>query len=123
VDGPATRRAGDRCVFVIRAAVREGGRQSTCLTSVQGFPRSNGRILSKGFMTFNLKRGTIRAEVSLSMRFLGDGEHAQQTLRGTLTEGTGRYSHARGTITGTGSLIDTSRWLSHLKLTYRITFL
>lgn len=103
VDGQATRRAGDRCVFVIRAAVREGGRQSTCLTSVQGFPRPGGRIRSKGFMTFNLKRGTIRARVSLSMRFLSDGEHARQTLRGTVIAGTGRYSHARATITGTGT--------------------
>jgi hypothetical protein len=39
--------------------------KAAAVTSVQGFPRPNGRIRSKDFMTFNLKRGTIRASAPL----------------------------------------------------------
>lgn len=57
-------------------------------------------------MAFVLPHGTIRTRVSITQRFGGDGAHARQTLRGSIVGGTGAYRQARGSVTGTGTVVD-----------------
>jgi hypothetical protein len=116
-----TRSSSGRCAFVVVARVAEGGRQTTCLTSVDGFPGPGAVIRSRGTMTFSLRGGAIRARVSVVQRFRADGVHAHQTLTGTVTGGTGRYARARGTITGGGAVLDRRDGLGPASLTYRLT--
>ena len=120
VAGPPTRTATARCQLVITARVIEGGRQRVCLTEIDGFPAPNVTIRSRGTMTFALRAGTIRARVRITQRFRRDGRHAQQTTAGTIVGGTGRYRHARGTLTGSGRVVDTATRLTNVHLTYRL---
>jgi hypothetical protein len=122
VVGPASRAPSFACAFVVRAAVREGGKQVTCLTSVVGVPAPRAVIHSKGTMTFLLRRGTIRARVSVTQRFAADGVTATQTLTGTIVGGTRAYAGARGTIRGGGTLRDSRAGLTRLRLAYRLVF-
>jgi hypothetical protein len=112
------RSSSARCAFVIVAPVVGGGRQTTCLTSVDGFPGPGAVIRSRGTMTFRLARGTIRARVSVVQRFRGDGVHARQTLTGTVVGGTRRYARARGTVSGGGSVVDRRDGLGRVSLVY-----
>lgn len=118
VHATPTRSSSARCAFVIVAPVVEGGRQTTCLTSVAGFPGPRSVIRSRGTMTFRLARGTIRARVAVVQRFRTDGVHARQTLTGVVTGGTGRYASARGTISGGGSVVDRRAGLGRVSLAY-----
>jgi hypothetical protein len=111
-------RSSARCAFVIVAPVVEGGRGTTCLTSVDGFPAPRSVIRSRGTMTFRLARGTIRARVAVVQRFRADGAHARQKVTGTVTGGTGRYAGARGTISGGGSVVDRRDGLGRVSLSY-----
>jgi hypothetical protein len=120
VEGKAVRRTTPACLFSIRAQVAGGGRQTTCLTRVDGYPGPKGLIHSRGRMTFVLPHGTLRARVRIVQRFRADGAHARQTVTGTLTGGSGRYAGARGTIRGGGSVVDTGAGLGRLDLEYRI---
>jgi len=122
VTGGAARTTSSHCGFVITAHVVEGGTQLTCLTSVRGYPAPGATIRSAGTMTFRLKRGTIRARVSVVQRFRANGSSAKQTLTGRITGGTRRYRGARGTISGGGTVVDTATRLSHLRLAYRLVF-
>ena len=100
VAGTPTRTATARCQLVIVVRVVEGGRQRVCLTEIDGFPAPSVTMRSRGTMTFTLRAGTIRARVHITQRFRRDGRHAVQTTTGTIVSGTGRYRHARGTLTG-----------------------
>lgn len=122
VAGNAARTTSTDCGFVITAHVVEGGTQVTCLTSVRGYPAPGATIRSAGTMIFELKRGTIRAHVSVVQRFAANGSTARQTLSGRITGGTRAYRAVRGTITGRGTVVDTATRLSHLRLTYRLAF-
>jgi hypothetical protein len=122
VDGKAARATSFACAFVVRAAVREGGTQVTCLTSVIGVPAPRAVIHSKGTMTFVLRRGTIRARVSVTQRFAADGVTATQSLTGTIVGGTRAYAGRHGRIRGGGTLRDSRAGLSRLRLTYRLVF-
>ena len=55
-----------------------------------------------------------------TQRFRADGRHAAQTTAGTIVGGTGRYRHARGTLTGFGTVMDTATRLSNVRLAYRL---
>jgi hypothetical protein len=116
---PARSTAG-ACLFVIRAPLREGGRSTTCLTSVDGFPAPRSTLRSAGTMTFALRRGTVRARIRVTQRFAADGAHATQTLVGTVVGGTGLYHGARGAISGGGSVVDRRSGLGPVRLTYRL---
>ena len=105
---------------MIAARVVEGGRQRVCLTKIDGFPAPNVTMHSRGTMTFPLRRGTIRARVRITQRFRRDGRHVQQTTTGTIVGGSGRYRHARGTITGSGTVVDTAARLTDVHLRYRL---
>jgi hypothetical protein len=120
VAGSPTRTATAQCRLVIVARVVEGGRQRVCLTEIDGFPAPNVTMQSRGTMTFLLRRGTIRARVRITQRFRRDGRHAQQTTAGTIVGGTGRYRHAHGTITGSGTVVDTAARLKDVHLRYRL---
>ena len=120
VTGSPTRTATARCQLVIVARVVEGGRQRVCLTEIDGFPAPNVTMHSRGTMAFTLRNGTIRARVRITQRFRSDGRHARQTTTGTIVGGTGRYRHARGTITGSGTVVDTATRLSNVRLAYRL---
>lgn len=120
VAGSPTRTATARCQLVIVARVVEGGRQRVCLTEIDGFPAPNATMHSRGTMTFTLRAGTIRARVRITQRFRSDGRHARQTTTGTIVGGTGRYRHARGTLTGSGTVVDTATRLTNVRLAYRL---
>jgi hypothetical protein len=120
VAGSPTRSATARCQLVIVARVVEGGRQRVCLREIDGFPAPNVTMHSRGTMTFALRNGTIRARVRITQRFRSDGRHARQTTTGTIVGGTGRYRHARGTLTGSGTVVDTATRLTNVRLAYRL---
>jgi len=120
VAGSPTRTATARCQLVIVARVVEGGRQRVCLTEIDGFPAPNVTMHNRGTMTFTLRRGTIRARVRITQRFRSDGRHARQTTTGTIVGGTGRYRHARGTLTGSGTVVDTATRLTNVRLAYHL---
>ena len=44
----------------------------------------------------------------------------EQTTAGTILGGTGRYRHARGTLTGSGTVVDTATRLSDVHLAYHL---
>jgi hypothetical protein len=120
VAGSPTRTATARCQLVIVARVVEGGRQRVCLTEVDGFPAPNVTMHSRGTMAFTLRSGTIRVRVRITQRFRRDGRHAAQTTSGTIVGGTGRYRGARGTLTGSGTVVDTATRLTDVRLAYRL---
>jgi hypothetical protein len=120
VRGTPARRSTARCRFVVEARVVEGGRQRVCLTQIDGFPAPNATMHSRGTMTFALRDGTIRTRVRVTQRFRGDGRHAKQATTGTILGGSGRYRHARGSVTGSGTVVDTAGGLGDVRLTYRL---
>jgi hypothetical protein len=120
VRGNPRRTTRPGCVFVIANPLVEGGSQTTCLTSVDGFPQPDGVIRSKAKMTFALKRGTIRVAATIVMRFGADGVHARQTVSGRIVGGTRAYRGARGTIAGGGTVADHRTSLGPVSLTYRL---
>jgi hypothetical protein len=120
VTGSPTRTATARCRLVVVARIVEGGRQRVCLTKIDGFPAPNATMHSRGTMAFLLRNGTIRARVRITQRFGRDGRHATQTTTGTIVGGTGRYRHARGTLTGSGTVVDTATRLTSVRLAYRL---
>jgi hypothetical protein len=120
VAGTPTRRATETCLLIIRARIVGGGTQTTCLTEIDGFPDPGATIRSKGSMAFALSDGTIRARVSITQRFARDGAHAHQTLRGSITGGTGIYRDARGTVSGAGTVIDRPLSLGPVNLRYAL---
>jgi hypothetical protein len=121
VEGRPARHATDACIFRIRARVVGGGTQTTCLTRIDGVPGPNASMHSSGAMTFALQRGTIRTQVRITQRFGNDGEHARQTVNGSIVGGTGRYHRARGTIVGGGTLIDRAVGLGAVHLRYTLS--
>jgi hypothetical protein len=120
VDAVPRRSASAACGFLIVAPVRGGGRETTCLTDVVGYPGPNAVIHSRGRLTIALARGSIRARVSIVQRFGSDGVHARQTLRGTVVGGTRAYRGARGTISGGGTVVDRRTRLGRVRLAYRL---
>jgi len=120
VAGSPTRTATARCQLVIVARVVEGGRQRVCLTEIDGFPAPNVTMRSRGSMAFTLRNGTIRGRARITQHFRPDGRHAAQTTTGTILGGTGRYRHARGTLTGSGTVIDTATRLTNVRIAYRL---
>jgi hypothetical protein len=115
-----TRRATARCRLVVEARVVEGGRQRVCLTEIEGFPAPNVTMRSRGTMVFALRDGTIRARVRVTQRFRRDGRHAKQTTTGTIVGGSGRYRHARGAVTATGTVVDTAARVTDVRVVYRL---
>jgi hypothetical protein len=120
VAGSPTRTATAQCQLVIVARLVEGGRQRVCLTEIDGFPAPNVTMHSRGTMSFALRNGTIRTRVRITQRFRRDGRHAAQTTRGTIVGGTGRYRHARGTVSGSGTVVDTATRLTDVHIAYRL---
>ena len=70
-------------------------------------------------MAFARRDGTIRMRVRVTQRFRHDGRHAEQTT-GTILGGSGRYRYARGTVTGSGTVVDTPTRLTDVGLAYRL---
>lgn len=105
---------------MIEARVVDGGRQRVCLTEIDGFPAPNATMRSRGTMVFELRAGTIRAHVRVTQRFRRDSRHAQQTTTGTIVGGSGRYRHARGSVTGEGTVVDTAARLTDVRVVYRL---
>jgi hypothetical protein len=120
VAGIPTRRATEACLFLIRARIIGGGKQTTCLRKIDGFPDPRATIRSQGSMAFALPKGTIRTRVSIVQHFARDGVHAHQTLRGSIMGGTGIYRKARGTVSGTGTVIDRALSLGPINLRYAL---
>ena len=120
VTGSPRRTATAQCQLVIVARLVEGGRQRVCLMEIDGFPAPSVTMHSRGTMSFALRNGTIRTRVRITQRFRRDGRHAAQTTTGTIVGGTGRYRHVRGTLTGSGTVVDTATRLAGVRLAYRL---
>ena len=91
-----------------------------CLTKIGGFPAPNVTVHSRGTMAFARRDGTMWMRVRVTQRFRHDGRHAEQTTTGTILGGAGRYRHARGTVTGSGTVVDTPTRLKDVRLAYRL---
>lgn len=120
VAGIPTRQATEACLLFIRARIVGGGTQTSCLRKIDGFPDPGATIRSRGSMAFVLPDGTIRTRVSITQQFARDGVHAHQTLRGSITGGTGIYRDARGTVNGAGTVIDRPLSLGPVNLRYAL---
>jgi hypothetical protein len=97
-----------------------GGRQTTCITSLDAVPGPGVVMHNKGLMTFRLTRGSIKTRVGITQRFGPDGIHARQTVRGSVVTGTRAYQGARGTITGRGTVTDRASGLGPVSLRYAL---
>jgi hypothetical protein len=115
-----TRRAANGCAFLINARLVGGGRQTTCITGLDGVPGPGVVMHSRGVMRFHLKKGSIRARVRITQRFGSDGVHAHQTVRGSIIDGTRAYRGARGTINGRGTVTDRPSGLGPVNLRYTL---
>jgi hypothetical protein len=122
VRGPVSRAADGRCVFFLRAKVREGGTQRTCLTSIDGFPAPNVTMHSKGTMTLALPRGVVVLRIRVTQRFADDGAHARQTLDGVIVRGRRDFAGARGSMSGGGDVVDTHQAIRIGELVYRLAY-
>jgi hypothetical protein len=122
VVGPVTRTSQGSCLFALRAAVREGGTQRTCLTAIDGFPAPNATMHSKGTMAFARDGGALVFRVRVTQRFAADGAHARQAVDGTLVGGSGRYAGARGSIRGGGTVVDSRDTIRATRLTYHLSY-
>jgi hypothetical protein len=71
-------------------------------------------------MAFVLPNGAIRTRVSIRQQFARDGVHAHQTLRGSIVGGTGIFRQARGTVSGTGTVVDRALSLGPVNLRYAL---
>lgn len=120
VHGTPTRRGANGCAFLIGAALVGGGRQTTCITSLDGAPGPGVVMKSKGLMTFRLRKGSIKARVEITQRFGSDGVHARQTVRGSIVAGTRAYRGIRGSIAGSGTVTDRASGLGPVNLRYTL---
>jgi hypothetical protein len=104
VTGPAESTPKEGCFLFLTAGVEGGGAMRYCLEEFTGAPGPDALVRDSGLLSFDLGDGTMQARVRISQKFAADGRHARQTLTGTVTGGTGRYSGARGTIGGGGTV-------------------
>jgi len=109
VRGTSTSLLATDCFPRIRQHVVGGGTTTYCLKAFHGEPGPKAVVRDSGVMTFGLEGGTIRTSVHVVERFAADGAHAQQTLAGKITGGTGVYGHIAGTVKGGGPLVESRR--------------
>jgi hypothetical protein len=86
------------CFLLLRSNVVGGGWMTYCLQRFINDPGPNVTVLDSGLVTFALPTHTVRAHIQVTTRFGPDGEHAIQTLRGTVSGG--------GTIAGGGQYVE-----------------
>jgi hypothetical protein len=106
VSGSASSRSTSTCFLLLTGHVVGGGRESYCLKTFAGRPGPRATVRDSGTMRFTRKGWSLVARVRIVQRFGADGAHAHQTLRGTVTGGTGRFRGARGTIAGGGTDVE-----------------
>ena len=102
VAGPADSRSSGECFLLLESKVTGGGTMKYCLQKFTGRPGPNAVVRSSGAVTFALPEGVIRSDVDVRQTFGPDGRHADQTLTGKVTGGTGAYAGVNGTISGGG---------------------
>jgi hypothetical protein len=70
--------------------------------------------------TYHLNGGTLLTHETQTIYFARDQRHTTALFRGNVIGGSGRYAHARGTISGGGSGVNGhADWLVSLRLSYR----
>jgi hypothetical protein len=106
VRGGTTQIITSSCFLKLKQRVTGGGTLVYCLKTFHGKPGPNAVVRDSGVTTFTLPKGTILADVSIVQRFAADGAHAKQTLTGKVAGGTGRYAHARGSVSGGGTDVE-----------------
>jgi hypothetical protein len=114
------RRPANGCAFLVSAPLVGGGKQTTCITHLDGVPGPGVVMHSRGRMTFRLKKGSIRARVRITQRFAPDGVHAHQSIRGSIAGGTRTYRGSRGTLGGGGTVVDRPGGLGPVDLRYTL---
>lgn len=80
-----------------------------CALSIRKTDRANWgiyRITQTARELLVLPNGSITAVVHERFDFARDQRHVHVTWTGTITRGTGRYAKARGTISGSGPVVD-----------------
>ena len=113
-----TRASTSGCLFLIKNRVVEGGRQTTCLRTVDGVPYPGSVVKSRGTMAFTLEHGTIAARVLSVLRFGHDGVHAAQRVTGTVTGGSGAYRGVRGSLSARGTVVDRRARIGRVSVAY-----
>jgi hypothetical protein len=120
VQATPKRHAANGCAFLVVAPLVGGGTQRTCITQVGGVPGPGVVMHSRGRMTFRLRKGSIRTRVKITQRFGSDGVHAHQTVRGSIVAGTRAFRGARGTVDGSGTVVDRASGLGRANLRYAL---
>jgi ferric-dicitrate binding protein FerR (iron transport regulator) len=94
------------------------GSQSGCALSIGKTDAPNGglvRITQTARETYVLPGGTIVSLETQTIRFAADQRHTVATFHGRVLRGTGRYAHARGTVSGGGRGFDgKADWLMNI---------
>jgi hypothetical protein len=94
------------------------GSQSGCVLSIGKKTTSNDdivRITQTARETYALHDGTIVSVETQTIRFAADQRHTVATFHGRVLRGTGRYAHARGTVSGGGRGFDgKADWLMNI---------
>jgi hypothetical protein len=94
------------------------GSQSGCVLSIGKQTTSNDdivRIMQIVRERYVLTDGTIVSKETQTIRFAADQRHTVATFYGHVLGGTGRYAHARGTVSGGGRGFDgKADWLMNI---------
>ena len=121
VTGSAHGATTPACFFRVTSHVVGGGTMTYCLKTFSGRPGAGAVVRDAGVLTFALPRGSLRARVRVVQRYGADGEHAQQTLLGTIVGGTRRFRGARGSISGGGTDLEVAPGrIAASRLRYRL---
>jgi hypothetical protein len=102
--------------------IRPSGSVVGCVRTIRKLDASHygvKRITQTARETYHLSRGTIRTLETQTIHFARDQRHTTAVFRGRVVGGSGRYAHARGTVTGGGPGIDGhADWLLSLRLNF-----
>jgi hypothetical protein len=111
---------GRTSIAVRLPATAQAGTLTECVLSVSQTRRATGtlaRISERTRDTYALPGGTLVTLESHSIVFAPDQHHTTAIFRGRIVAGSGRYAHARGTLSGGGPGVDgKARWHITMRL-------
>jgi hypothetical protein len=94
---------------IVAESGRRIGAAHVCVLTIQKFEDSGGnlrRIVQTVLETDSLPTGAIVSKQAQTFVFVGDLRRSTADLRGRVLRGTGRYAHARGTLSGGGPTVE-----------------
>lgn len=110
-----------RTLIQIRPSAQAGrGSVVGCVLTIQKWNQANygvKRIMQTARETYRLIGGSIVTRETQTIKFARDQRHTTALFHGRIVGGTGRYAHARGTVSGGGPGVGSNAdWLVSLHL-------